>query len=143
MELAYRFHDLADDRETGDGSRLEARDALLQIDRIKDVLGNDQVGIRGSIGPRERDDEVRDRPSLLDRQAVRERRHRRAVEPGAHRPEDILACRPGPEGPALREVCGAYRISQVVRQCWSRRSIAPAEVAVALQAAGLHVKLLP
>ena len=51
--------------------------------------------------------------------------------------------RPSPEGPALREVRRAYRLAEVVHQRWSRRSVAAAEVAVALHAAGLLVELLP
>ena len=76
-------------------------------------------------------------------EGVGERRHRRAVEPRAHRPEDILAGRSSPEGPALREVRRAYRMAPVVHQRWSRRSVAPTERAVALHAAGLLVELLP
>ena len=75
--------------------------------------------------------------------ASSERRHRRAVEPRAHRPEDVLAGRPSAEGPGLREVCRAYRMLPVVHQGWSRRSVAATEVAVALYAAGVHVELLP
>ena len=121
----------------------EARGSLRQIDRILDVLGDDEVGIARPVAPRERDDEVGDRPSLLGLEGVEERRHGRAVEPRAHRPEDVLAGRPSPEGPALREVRRAYRMAPVVLQGWSRRSVAPTERAVALDAAGLLVELLP
>ena len=143
MERAPGLHDLSDDRKAGDRSGLEACGPVLQIDRILDVLGDDEVGIARPVAPREGDDEVCDRPSLLGREAVDERRHRGAVEPRAHCPEDILAGRPSPEGPALREVCRAYRLVQLVHQRWSRRSVAPTEVTVALQAAGLRVELLP
>ena len=143
MKRASWLRDLSDDRKAGDRSGFEARSPLRQIDRILDGLRDDEIGIARPVAPRERDDEVRDRPSLLGREAVGERRHRRAVEPRGHRPEDILAGRPSPEGPALREVCRAYRLPQVVRQRWSRRSVAPTEVTVALQAAGLRVELLP
>ena len=70
------------------------------------------------------------------------RRHRRAVEPGGHRPENVLAGRPSPEGPALREVRRAYRIVQLVDERLSRRSVAPTKRPVALHAAVLHVELL-
>ena len=93
MERASGLHDLPDDRKAGHGSGGEARGPLGQIDRILDVLGDDEVGIARPVAPRERDDEVRDRPSLLGREGVDERRHGRAVEPRAHRPEDILAGR--------------------------------------------------
>ena len=142
MERTSGLRDLSEDRKAGDRSGFEARRPLRQIDRILDGLRDDEVGIARPVAPRERDDEVRDRPSLLGREAVGERRHRRAVEPRGHRPEDILAGRPSPEGPALREVGCAYRLPQFVRQRWSRRSVAPTEVTVALQAAGLRVKLL-
>ena len=143
MKRASGLRDLSDDRKAGDRSGFEARSPLRQIDRILDGLRDDEIGIARLGAPRERDDEVRDRPSLLGREAVGERRHRRAVEPRGHRPEDILAGRPSPEGPGLREVCRAYRLPEVVHQRWSRRSVAPTEVTVALQAAGLHVELLP
>ena len=143
MERASGLHDLPDDRKAGDRSGREARGPLRQIDRILDVLGDDEVGIARPAAPRERDDEVGDRPSLLGREGVGERRHRRAVEPRAHRPEDVLAGRPSPEGPALREVRRAYRMAPVVLQGWRRRSVAPPERAVALDAAGLLVELLP
>ena len=143
MERASGLRDLSEDRKAGDRSGFEARSPLRQIDWILDGLGDDEVGIARPVAPRERDDVVRNRPSLLGREAVGERRHRRAVEPRGHRPEDILAGRPSPEGPALREVCRAYRLPEVVHQRWRRRSVAPTEVTVALQAAGLHVELLP
>ena len=112
MERAAGLHDLPDDRKACDTSRFEARGSLLQIDRILDVLGDDQVGIARPARPGERDDEVCDRPSLLRREGVEERRHRRAVQPRAHRPEDILSGRASPEGPTLREVRRADRIAQ-------------------------------
>ena len=143
MERASGLHDLPDDRKAGHASGCEARGPLGKIDRILDVLGDDEVGVAGPVAPRERDDEVRDRPSLLGREGVEERRHGRAVEPRAHRPEDILAGRPSAEGPALREVRRAYRMAPVVLQRWSRRSVAATERAVALDAAGLLVELLP
>ena len=143
MERASGLHDLPDDRKAGHRSGCEARGPLRQIDRILDVLGDDEVGIARPVAPRERDDEVGDRPSLLGRQGVEERRHGRAVEPRAHRPEDVLAGRASPEGPTLREVRRAYRMAPVVHQGWSRRSVAPTERAVALDAAGLLVELLP
>ena len=122
----------------------EARGPFRQIDRILDVLGDDEVGIAGPAAPRERVDEVRDRPSLLGLEGiVEEPRHGRAVEPRADRPEDILAGRASPEGPTLREVRRADRMSPVVRERWRRRPVAPAERAVALDAAGLFVELLP
>ena len=114
-----------------------------QIDRILDVPGDDEVGIAGPAAPRERVDEVRDRPSLLGLQGFDEPRHRRAVEARAHRPEDVLARRPSTERPALREVRRAYRLAPVVLQGRGRRPVAPAERAVALHAAGLLVELLP
>ena len=55
-------------RATASGG--EARGPLRQIDRILDVLGDDEVGIAGPVAPRERDDEVRDRPSLLGLEGV-------------------------------------------------------------------------
>ena len=142
MERASGLHDLSDDRKAGDTSGFEARGALRQIDRILDVLGDDEVGVARPVAARERDDEVRDRPALLGLKGIGERRHRRAVEPRAHRPEDVLAGRASAEGPALREVRGAYRMAQVVLQGWSRRSVAPTERAVALDAASVHVELL-
>ena len=143
MERARLLHDLSDDRKAGDRSGREECGPLRQIDRIQGGLGDDEVGIARLAAPRERDDEVGDRPSLLGREAVGERRHRRAVEPRAHRPEDVLACRPAPEGPGVREVGRADRLAEVVRQRRRRRSVAQTEVAVALQAAGLLVQLLP
>ena len=116
MERASGLHDLSDDRKAGDTSGFEARSALLQIDRIQDVLGDDKVGIARPVAPRERDDEICDRPSLLGLKGIGERRHGRAVEPRAHRPEDILPRRASPEGPTLREVRSAYRMAR------SRRS---------------------
>ena len=106
MERASRLHDLPDDRKARHRCGGEARGPLRQIDLLRDVLGDDEVGIARSVGARERDDEVGDRPSLLGREGVvEERRHGRAVQPRAHRPEDVLAGRPSPEGPALSEVC--------------------------------------
>ena len=142
MERASGLHDLPDDGKAGDTSGGEARGPLRQIDRILNVLGDDEVGIARPVAPRERDDEVGDRPSLLGLEGIEERRHGRAVEPRAHRPEDILAGRAAPEGPTLREVRRAYRMAPVVLQGWSRRSVAPTERAVALYAAGLLVELL-
>ena len=132
MERAPRLHDLSDDRKAGRRRGCEARGPPGKVDRMVNVLGDDEVGVARPAAPRERDDEVSDRPSLLVREAVGERRHRRAVEPCAHRPEDILAGRPSPEGPALREVCCAYRLPQFIHQRWGRRSVAPTEVTVAL-----------
>ena len=143
MKRASWLRDLSDDRKPGDRSGFEARSPLRQIDRILDELRDDQIRVARSVASRERDDVVRNRPSLLGREAVDERRHRRAVEPRGHRPEEILAGRPSPECPALREVCRAYRLPQVVRQRWSRGSVAATEVTVALQAADLGVELLP
>ncbi len=127
-------------RATGAVSKLAA--PLRQIDRILHGLGDDEVGVARLAAARQRDDEVSDRPSLLGCEAVRERRHRCAVEPRGHRPEHILAGRPCPEGPAVREVCRPYRLHQVVCQRWSRRSVSAPEVTVALYAADLHVELL-
>ena len=107
------------------------------------MLGDDEVGVAGPALPRERDDVVGDRPALLRRLRVDESRHRRAVEPRAHRPEDILAGRSSPERPALREVRRTDRMLEVVHQRSSRRSVAATERAVALDAAGLDVELLP
>src|SRR4029077_13858933 len=76
-------------------------------------------------------------------EGLEEGRHGRAVEPPAHRPEDILAGRPAPEGPILREVRRADRMAPVVLQGWSRRPVAPTDRTVALDAAGLFVELLP
>ena len=104
MERASGLHDLPDDRKAGHRSGCEARGPLGEIDRILDVLGDDEVGIARPVAPRERDDEVGDRPSLLGLEGIEERRHGRAVEPRAHRPEDILAGRASTQGPALREV---------------------------------------
>ena len=143
MERAAGLHDLPDDRKARHTSRFEARGPLLQIDRILNVLGDDEVGIARAGGPGERDDEVCDRPSLLGREGVEERRHRRAIQARAHRPEDILAGRASPEGPTLREVRRAYRIAPVVHQGWSRRSVAPTDRPVTLHAAVLLVELLP
>ena len=91
MERASRLHDLPDDGEAGHGSGGEARGALRQVDPLLHVLGDDEVGIAGSAAARERVDEVGDRPSLLGRQGLEKRRHGRAVQPRAHRPEDVLA----------------------------------------------------
>ena len=143
MERASRLHDLPDDREAGHRRGGEARGPLRQIDRILDVLGDDEVGIAGPVATRKRGDEVRDRPSLFGREGIGERRHGRAVESRGHRPEDVLAGRPSPEGPALREVRRAYRMAPVVFQGWSGRSVAPTERTVTLYAAGLFVELLP
>ena len=143
MERAPGLHDLSDERKASHASGLEARGALLQIDRLRDVLGDDEVGVARRLASRQRGDEVGDRPAFLGLEGIGERRHRRAVQPRAHRPEDVLAGRPAPEGPALREVCGADRIARVVFQRWRRRAVAPAERAVALDAAAVHVELLP
>src|SRR6202008_2210803 len=67
----------------------------------------------------------------------------RAVEPRAHRPEDVLARRPPPEGPRLREIRRADWTVQLVRQGRRRWSVGPAERAVALAAAVVHVEFLP
>ena len=142
MERASRLHDLPDDGKAGHRSGGEARGPLGQIDPLRDVLGDDEVGIARSVA-RERDDVVGDRPSLLGRKGLEERRHGRAVQPRAHRPEDVLARRPSPEGPALSEVRRGYVIAPVVLQRRRRRSVAPAERAVALDAAGVDVELLP
>ena len=128
-------------RATGAEAKLAA--PLVRSIGSCDVLGDDEVGVARPVAPRQRDDEVGDRPSLLGRERVGERRHRRAVEPGAHRPEDVLAGRASAEGPALREVRRADRVAPVVLQRWRRRSVAAAERAVALDAAGLLVELLP
>ena len=45
MERAAGLHDLPDDRKARDTSRFEARGPLRQIDRILNVLGDDEVGI--------------------------------------------------------------------------------------------------
>src|SRR5262245_47029305 len=143
MKRPSGFHNLPNDRKARDRRGFEALRSIFQIDRIVDVLGDDEVRIARAVAISKRDDEVSDRPSLLRGEAVGERRHRRAVEPSAHRPEDILARRPTPEGPALREIGRAYRMPELVHQRWRRRSVAPTEVAVALQAACLGVELLP
>jgi len=143
MEGAPRLRDLSDDRKAGDRSGLKARGPFRQIDLIQGISGDDEVGVSRPAAPRERGDEVGDRPSLLGRQGFLERRHGRAVEPRAHRLENVLAGRASPEGPTLREVRRAYRVAEVVNQRWSRRSVAPTERAVALQAAVLLVELLP
>ena len=143
MKLAPRLHDLSDDRKPGHWSGGEVRGALRQIDRVQNVLGDDEVLIGGSVAAGERRDVVGDRPALLGRQGFGERRHRRSVEPRGHRPENVLARRPSSEGPGLCEVCRADRLPQLVHQRWSRSAIAPTEVTVALDAAGVHVKLLP
>ena len=128
---------------SGRRGRCEAGSPLRQVDLLLDRLGDDEIGIAGPVAPRERDDIVRYRPSLLGREAVGERRHRRAVHPRGHRPEDVFARRPSPEGPALREVCRAYRLTQIVGQRWRRGPVSAAQVTVALQAAGLRVELFP
>ena len=116
MELASGLHDLSDDRKAGHRSGLEARGALRQIDRIQDVLGDDEVGIAG--------------PRSSEREAMKSVIAHRCsggkasanegigvpLSPVRHRPEDILAGRSSPEGPALREVRRAYRMAEVVRQ---------------------------
>ena len=91
MERASGFHDLSDDRKARDRSGCEARGPLLQIDGILDVLRDDEVCIARSLALRERGDEVGDRPSVLRLESIEEPRHGRAVQPGAHGPEDILA----------------------------------------------------
>ena len=54
MERASGLHDLSDDRKAGHGSGREVRGPLRQIDRIQDVLGDDEVGIaRRRCSPRE------------------------------------------------------------------------------------------
>ena len=45
MERAPGLHDLSDERKVSHASGLEARGALLQIDRLRDVLGDDEVGV--------------------------------------------------------------------------------------------------
>ena len=70
MERASRLHDLPDDRKARHRSGREARGPFRQIDRILDVLGDDEVGIARPVAPRERDDEVGDRPSLLGLEGV-------------------------------------------------------------------------
>src|SRR5688572_23391558 len=142
MKRASGLRDLSNDRKAGDRSGLKARSALRQVDRILNGLGDNEVGIARPVAPRERVYIVRNRPSLLCREAVDKRRHWRAVEPGGHRPEDILAGRSSSEGPALREVCCPYWLAEVVRQRRGRRAVAPTEVAVALQSAGFLVELL-
>ena len=82
----------------------EARGPLREVDRILDVPGDDEVGVAGT-GVSESEamkSVIAHRCSGLS--ASSERRHRRAVQPGAHRPEDVLARRSAAEGPALREV---------------------------------------
>ena len=143
MKRAPRLHDLSDNRKTRHRSGREVRGALRQIDWIQHLLGSDEVGVGRSVAAGQRRNVVRDRPSLLGRQGFGERRHRRSVEPRRHRPEDVLSGRTATESPALRKVCRANRLRQLVHQRWRRRSIAPAEIAVALHAAGVHVELLP
>ena len=143
MERASGLHDLPDDGKVGHRRGFEVRGSQGQIDRIHGGLGDDEVGIVWLAAFRERDDEVRDRPALLGREGFFVRRHGRAVEPRRHRPEDVLAGRPAPEGPALREVRRAYRKVQLVDERLSRRSVAPTKRPVALYAAVLHVELLP
>ena len=106
-------------------------------------LGDDQVRIAWPVGSRQRDDVVGDRPSLLGREAVDEGRHRRAVEPRAHRPEDVLAGRPAAEGPALGEIGSANRMVEIVLQRRRRRSVSASERPVAAGAPGVLVQLLP
>ena len=121
----------------------EVRRPLGQIDRIQHLPGDDEVGIASGLA-REGGDEVGDRPLLIGLQGVvAEPRHRCAVEPGRHRPVDVLARRSSTERPALREIRRAYRLTKVVDQGWRRRSIAAAERAVAFDAAGFHVEFLP
>ncbi len=141
MERASGLHDLPDDRKASHTGGFEARGSLRQIDRILNVLGDDEVGIGRLFAP-ERGDEVCDRPSLLGLEGVEERRHGRPVQPRAHRPEDILAGRTSPEGPALRQVSRADWIAPVVHQGRRRRSVAPTDRAVALDAAVFLVELL-
>src|SRR5688572_26641301 len=142
MKRAPGLRNLSDDREAGHRSRFEACSPFLQIDWILDRLRNDEIGIARPVAPRERGYIVRNRPPLLCREAVDKRRHWRAVEPRGHRPENILAGGSSPEGPALREVCCPYWLPEVVRQRRGRWSVTATEVTVALDAAGIHVKLL-
>ena len=132
MELASGLGDLSDDREAGDTSGLEARGPFGQIDRIVDVPRNDKVGIAGSLVARQRGDEVGDGPQLFGLQRIHKRWHRRAVQPRAHRPEDVLTGRSAPERPALCEVRRAYRVAPVVLQRRRRRSVTSPERAVTL-----------
>ena len=125
-----------------DRSGCEAGSTFREIDLIRNVLGDDQVRVSRSVFSRQRDDEVSDSPSLLGRERIGKRRHGRAVEPGAHRPEDVLASRAAAERPVLRQVCRADGMVPVVFQSWSRRTIATTEGAVTLDAAGVHEKLL-
>ena len=143
MERASGLDDLPDDRKTSDASGFKIRGPFGEIDGILDLVGDDEIGIARAAASRERVDVVRDRPSLLRRQGVDEPRHRRAVEAGRHRPEDVFARRPAAERPALREVRRAYRLARVVRQGGRRGSVTPAERAVAFDAARLLVELLP
>jgi hypothetical protein len=53
MERASWLHDLTDDRKARDRRGFEARGSLLQIDRILDVPGDDEVGIARPVAPRE------------------------------------------------------------------------------------------
>ena len=71
MERASGLHDLPDDRKAGHRRGGEARRALGNVDRSLHVPGDDEIGIARPVAPRQRVDEVRDRPSLLRASARR------------------------------------------------------------------------
>src|SRR5207245_10009156 len=85
---------------------------------------------------------VRDRPALLLAHRVGERGHGRTVEAKGHGAEDIAHARSALEL-AAREVGRASRKLEVVGPVGRRHPVALAAIAVALEALGLPIEILP
>ena len=143
MERASGLHDLPDDRKAGHSGGGEARGALGKIDGILDVLGDDEVGIAGPVAP--------PRETMKSVIAHRCSGVRASRNDGMGVPlSPVLMVRkissrddPPRKVQRLREVGRPYRMSPVVHQGRSRRSVAATDRAVALDAAVLLVELLP
>ncbi len=118
--------------------------ACTQTPEVRDVIH----AHLGRLGGRQRAHVLGEPPQLVLRQEllvdqVRERRHRRAVEPGAQAAIDVSGRAAAVEAPVLGEVRREDRLARVVLEGRRRRTVAAALVAVALAAADRVVEQPP
>ena len=106
----------------------------------------DHVSHDGRLGRRQAADILRDAPQLgfgkeFLLEQIAERRHRRAVEPGAQAVVDVLDGPAAVEAPVLVQVGCEHRVTGVILERWRRGTVAAALVAVAFAAADGVVEL--
>src|SRR5260221_4286702 len=113
-----------------------------------DLRRPNHIADRRHLGGRQAAHVLGDPPQLLVREEllleqIAERRHRRAVEPGAQAMIDVLDCAATVEAPILAQVRGEDWPAGVVLQRGRRGPVAAALVAVALAAPDRVVELSP